>query len=365
MAIDREAQKQELLKRAQEDYNRSSGTGGKYFNPEADFILWKPSPTKGDPHIIDIIPYKIGPDQPPMLEGKKRTAYPGEWGFFLQISVHRNIGPVKQSVLCPAKNYGKPCPICEHISKLEDDGVDWDEYSNIATMERCLYNVVVMTNEKEQKKGIRIWDAAYKYSQEILKSLAQDARTGARIMYHSPDRDLGKSIQFEVEKDKFRKVYGHKFLDRNYDISDKLQEDAYVLDGLLELLPYKTISDLFYNNESSEPETQAQQSRTNQETTSQTSESQSGVRRGLRRQSQEDTQSSYNPCPQGLNFGADIDTTPYCEKQCEEAVYKKCCEAADRIEMEKKQKEEEERLAAEKAAASTGNPTGRRSLRRG
>lgn len=371
MAIDKEAQKQALLQRAQEDYNRGSGTGGKYYNAEIDFSLWKPGPTQGAPHIIDIIPYRIGRCQPPLIGGKgdKRNGKEGEWDFFFQITVHRHIGPAKQSIICPAKMWAKPCPICEHIERMQADGAEWEEFSNIATMERCLYNVVVMTDAKEQRKGIRIWDTPFKYAQAVFKTLALDARTGEKIMYQSPDAGIGRSIQFEVEKDQYRKVYGHKFLERNYDIAEELQINAHPLDELVELLPYQVIKDIFYgepddDQPSAVSRTASRPANQQQEQRQPDPPAAEGARRGLRRGGGADA--SINPCPKGMRFGEDIDTTPYCENECAEDTYKKCCEAADRIDMEKKQKAEEERIAAEKAlAASGGAGTGRRSLRRG
>lgn len=352
MARDRNAMKQNLLKRTEEDYNRQGGGGSKYFKPDADFISFRPQPAK-EPYIIDIIPYVVGSKQPPLaMEGKVRQ---GDDAYVLELEVHTNIGPGKQNILCPAKNFGKPCPICEHIDDLIRDGAEWEDYSAIATKKRCLYNVVNMTDAKQQAKGVQVWDVPYRYSQEKIKVLAKNPRTGGFVIFQHPDADTGKSISFEVAKDKYRTIQGHQFLDRNYDISDEILDKAHVLDEIIEEMPYETIQLIFAGAIEGEEEEKLPAAQVPNSSRSEAASEQSTTRRS--RNVSIDTS---NPCPKGFAFGAEIDKHDECQS-CADDKYKACCEKADMLDAEA---EAEKKRLAEEAAKASAAPAGRRLLRR-
>jgi hypothetical protein len=354
MARDRNAMKQNLLKRTEEDYNRQGGGGGKYFRSDADFISFRPQPSK-EPHIIDIVPYIVGSKQPPLaMEGKVRQ---GDDAYVLELEVHTSIGPGKQSILCPAKNYGKPCPICEHIEELIREGAEWEDYKAIAPKKRCLYNVINMTDAKQQAKGIQVWDVPYRYSQEKIKALAKNPRTGGFVIFQHPDADTGKSISFEVAKDTYRTIQGHQFLDRNYDIPDEILDKAHVLDELLEVMPYDNIK-LIFEGPVEAGETKSVAAPGPNSSQSETTSEQSTTRRN-----RNVTTDTSNPCPKGFAFGVEIDKHDECQS-CADDKYKACCEKADMLDAEAEA--EKKRLAEEAAKASTGSgaPAGRRLLRR-
>lgn len=357
MARDREKMKQELLKRTSDDYNRQSG-GTRHLRSDVDFPLWRPGVTKGDPHIIDIIPYVVGDKQPPLaMDGKVKA---GNEAYVLEVEVHQNIGPAKQYILCPAKNYGLACPICEHVEQMIRDGAEWEDYSDIATKRRCLYNVLVVTDEKSRSKGVQVWDVASRYSQDKIKLLAKNPRTGGYVIFQHPDADTGKSISFEISNDKFKTQQGHKFLDRNYDIPDEVLDQAFALDELLDLKSYDYIKNAFYGSsdvqESKSPEAGSRLSKN--EPAADNEPTLSG-RRSLRRPAQE---ASSNPCPFGHNFGHDVEKHKDCES-CEETTFQKCCEKADMIQIEEEERKKKEQEAA--AASNPGATPGRRLLRRG
>lgn len=348
---DREKMKQNLLKRTEDDYNRQGG-GSRHLRTDMDIPLWRPQTTKEDPHIIDVLPYIVGSKQPPLAMGGQVRQ--GDDAYVLEVDVHQNIGPGKQYILCPAKNYGKPCPICECIEQMVRDGAEWEDYSDIATKKRCLYNVVVMDTEKTKMKGVQIWEVSSFYSQDKIKLLCKNPRTGGFVIFQHPDADTGKSIAFEVAADKRKTHQGHKFLDRNYDIPDETLDQAFRLDELLMLQPYEYIKSAMLGGgeeEASEPRTSgASQEKAKEEPVQET-------RRGRDRAAA----STSNPCPNNLNFGIDIDSQECC-KACEDATYQKCCEKADQLDDEKKKAEEEAAKAA--AAAQNTGGGGRRLLRR-
>lgn len=245
MKIDRKAMREKLAKRTQESYERKDGgISVKYFNAESDLPLWKCDVTKDEPHIIDIIPFKAG-DNFPQID-RRNPIEKGEDVYVLDIFVHTNVGPGKEMVVCPTKNYSQPCPICEEIERMiNEDGAEWEDYSTLAAKRRCAYNIICYDTDKQEKKGIQIWEVSHKYSEKILTALAKNsaARGGGVIAYSDPSKGVGQSISFEVAGDTYRTVSGHKLLPRDYDIADDIIESAYSLDDHIVVLSYDEIKE--------------------------------------------------------------------------------------------------------------------------
>lgn len=327
--FDRKRAKEELLKRQQESYDRKDGEiGTKYFKTDIAIPFWKCPVTKDEPHIIDIIPFVAGGHYPQI--GKTPTKK-GDPTYLLEAWVHTNIGPGKEMILCPAKNYGRPCPICEEVDRLADEGKEWEDYSSIAPKRRCVYNVVVMDGGKEEKKGVQIWEVSHKYSEKLIQPAAKAPRGGGLIPFSDPD--IGKSIAFEVLNDTYRTIQGHKLVDRDYNISDEVLDAAFTLDELLLELPYEEIDKIFSGNVEKET---------------------SGSEQGSRTRGKQEV----DECPHVDDaWGKMIDKLEECEK-CE--LYDKCGREADKLEAEEKAKKEEERKKAEAEKQESGGEVRRR-----
>ena len=110
--FNRNKAKEELLKRTQESSERREGDASmRYFRSDLDLPLWGAKPTKEDPHIIDIIPFIAGENYPTKID-KRHAIKKGDYVYLLELYVHTNIGPGKEWIVCPTKNYGNSCPIC-------------------------------------------------------------------------------------------------------------------------------------------------------------------------------------------------------------------------------------------------------------
>lgn len=376
---DRRAMREELAKRTQESHERKDGDVFlKYFLSDSDLPMWKCGVTKDDPHIIDIIPFLAGPNFP--TGSSKYQIKPGTPVYVLDLYVHQNIGPGEAWIVCPAKNYGKPCPVCEDIERRKRKGEEWDDYSDIAPKRRCVYNVICYDNKKEEDKGIQIWEVSHRYSEKAFQALAKNARTGDVISFCSPDKD-GKSISFEVSDDDFRTIGGHKFLDRDYEITDDVLDQAYILDEQIALLTYKEIENLYFGeDEKPEPETRSRgrsreeepepetrgrgRGRGREEEPEKDTETDKETRGGGRlsrrtrpenedKPAEEETtkrgrggsegssRKSKNTCPvEGGNFGLDIDMY----KECEEcSLYSKCADESEEIEKKRREQRDANR----------------------
>ncbi len=228
-AYDREKMKKELLNRTKSSYDRKDGdVNSKYFSPDVELKYYRPQPTKGTPHIIDILPFIAGGNFPSKTSDIKK----GDWAYVLDLYIHSNVGPGKTMVVCPARNYGNPCPICDEVESLMASGVDWNDIP-FAPKRRCSYNVLVMDDAKTEAQGIQVWEVSYGYSEKLIVSLARSPRGGGFVAFADPDKTIGKSIAFDVDNDTYKKITGHRFEQRDYDIPEEFLEKAHILDELI------------------------------------------------------------------------------------------------------------------------------------
>lgn len=347
MAYDREAARAQLLKRTTEAFDRrDGGVSFKYFKADSGMPLWSAKPTKDNSHILDILPYTVGSNYP-LLDGR-RVINKGDYTYKLDIEVHQGIGPGKIWVVCPAKNYGLPCPICEDIAAQSDAGVEWDQLKGKATKRRCAFNVLIYDGKNDEK--IQVWEVSHRFSDKPILLQAKSPRTGGIEVFHDPD--CGKSISFEVANDEYKTIQGHKLLPRDYTIPDDILDKCYVLDEEIILMTYDQIGNAYFVTPTPVASSQEQKSEPAQES-----------RRQRQSQPEEVKETPKNSCPHGHDFGNDIDRKDECGK-CK--AYDPCAEEADRI-TEKVKAERAAKRNAENTSsdtADTGTVAGQRKLRR-
>lgn len=321
---DRKILKDELIKRTQESDDRKEGEGlQKYFKDDADLTFVKFGPTKEEPHIMDIIPFIAGNNMPEFMKVKE-----GKPAYYLDIYVHQSIGPTKTWIVCPNKSYNEACPICEHINELEKEGKEWEDFAEIAPKRRCVYNIINLTTPKEEKKGIQIYESSHKYSEKLIQNAAKNPRGGGSVPFSHPDKDVGQSISFSVDSDKFRTVSGHRLVQRTEDISDEILENAHILDQIIVRLSYKEIERIFNRTPDDDSPKKDEEERGKEKDVDEDKiESRSGDRE------REKETKSKNKCPENANFGVDIDEIKACDS-CE--VYTKCAEESNRLEDERR-----------------------------
>jgi hypothetical protein len=244
MGVDREKMKQDLLNRTKESYDRKDGEAGQnHFDPELEIPFWKPGTTQGKPHIIDTIPFLAGPNFPTNVP---RPVREGDFAYVLDLWVHKAVGPGKATVVCPARNYGKRCPVCEDVENLMT--TTGQEYLDIPhhAKRQCTYNVLVMDDAVTEAKGVQVWDVSHKYSEKAIASLAISARGGGYIAFSSPEKGIGKSIAFDVAKDKYKTISGHRFEERNYDIPQEILDQAIPLDTIIKIYTAEELIEILY-----------------------------------------------------------------------------------------------------------------------
>jgi len=352
-AYDREKMKKELLNRTKSSYDRKDGdVNSKYFSPDVELKYYRPQPTKGTPHIIDILPFIAGGNFPSKTSDIKK----GDWAYVLDLYIHSNVGPGKTMVVCPAKNYGNPCPICDEVESLMASGVDWNDIP-FAPKRRCSYNVLVMDDAKTEAQGIQVWEVSYGYSEKLIVSLARSPRGGGFVAFADPDKTIGKSIAFDVDNDTYKKITGHRFEQRDYDIPEELLGKAHILDELIVIHDAEQLTRILFGSAgkseegSSLPETEQPYRSLRDQSVKPEGPPTSSLKSKPRLTPVAET--AKDKCEFGAQFGVDYGKYGECEK-CEKA--QPCAEAADRADAAKKTEPVKE--------ASQPAATGRRTLLR-
>lgn len=242
---------QELQNRTKQSYETKDDLGmyGDIFKPGVSFHQWKP---KAGKHYFDIVPYLMTENHPLVVKGKEKA---GMWGYVLQIFRHSNVGVGKDQIVCPAKTFGRPCPICEE-GQLQRDYIETEAQKNAwkdkyGASKRDLYNVVVGDNDETWNMGVQVFEVSDFYMEAKLSELAQTARTGPVNYAHF---SLGKCIGFTLGSDELKTISGHVFEDRlidgkPYEITDAFLDQAHVLEDLIHVLSYDEIKKMFWGDE--------------------------------------------------------------------------------------------------------------------
>ena len=163
-----------------------------------------------------------------------------------------------------AKTHNKRCPVCEYQAFLRDTEASDDEIKRWNPTRRTYYNVLVYDNEKEQAKGVQIFDIAHYYMEPELLALSRPrsrggVETGEKIFFSSPDKD-GKSIAFTREGTRRNTTYkAFKFIDRDYDLEEEILKQAKCLDEIIHIPTYEEVKEALYlglpdGKEEAEPE---------------------------------------------------------------------------------------------------------------
>lgn len=374
-AYDRKAMQNQILSRTQNSYDRKEGdASSKYFRTDIPFKMWRVTPTKTSPHIIDIVPFIAG-NKCPTKFGNMR---PGEWAYVLDLYCHQNVGPGKAMVVCPARNYGEPCCICEDVDILIQQGIEWNDIPH-APKRRCVYNVLVMDTAETEALGIQIWEVSFEYSEKAIVGLAKSPRGGGLVAFADPSKELGRSIVFDVGSDTYKKITGHRFEMREYDIPDEILEMAIPLDELIVVHDNEELKKMMWG--SAGRPTQPQEAAV-KEVIQQPSSLRSTLRsRGTNvianNEGESATPAVATPEPQklptelacefGAEFGSDYGKYGECDT-CEKA--QKCAEAADRKDAGKTKprltakQAAEESVAVQEEVPPAATSTGRRTLLR-
>lgn len=369
MAVDREAMRQkmreQLLERTKKGTSKRGGFRSKLFKEEFSGDLKFFSCKDGD-HIVDIIPYFAG-DEDPLVEAGKIT-------YNFSFYIHRNIGPTgDQVVLCPLETFGEPCPICEHVKVLKKEGAAKTTWQPLTSKPRTLYNVICYDSEKEEQKGVQIWDVSYFYMEKHLAKLARGPmqRGGKRggglsIEPNIPFADIeeGRSICFSVDSQgrDYPEYSAHQFEKRDYVIEDDILAQVYVFDGMVYKPTYEEIYSIYWGESpdgeqseefiSQEKKEVKQPSKTVRKKEVKEEVQEEEIQEEVKSPSKSKSTKTF-VCPHGANFGADANEYEECD-DCK--IWEDCVAAqtqSDKPEEDQPEEDPEEVIKPRKRKETT------------
>jgi hypothetical protein len=197
---------------------------------------------EGD-HLLDILPFAAGSDFPLDPNTGEPIVTEGDLAYVLDVRVHQNVGSMKAPYVCPYENFGLPCPICEFI---KDNDLDTDEWKKVSPKRRVFYQIWLHNSRETEKKGIMLWEMSHYSMEEKLAAIAALPRGGGAINFS--DHDEGKSIAFTRKGSGATNTQylGHRFIDRELKIPDKLLDMTFPLDQMVKMHPtYEEIEEAF------------------------------------------------------------------------------------------------------------------------
>jgi hypothetical protein len=196
----------------------------------------------GKSMFFDILPYEVTDKNHPDKKSIEQTD--GLWYRrpFLVHSIPN--GEHTDKVVCPT-SFGKPCPICEYVKQMKDNGTSFEELKPFKAKERNLY-VVIPYGHKEMEEKPYIWDDTQWYFQKMLNDeLAENSDNEC-----FPDLENGLMLKVRFSDDTYNNKPAPKptridFKDREENGGQQYTEEILKtipnLDEVLIVLSYKEL----------------------------------------------------------------------------------------------------------------------------
>jgi len=211
--------KEGLQKRTEQATGSRGGKWKPIFLSTAKFEKW--TCKEGD-HVIDIIPYLDDDDI---------------FQYKLEVLVHQRIGPDEGNYICPKTFDSKAnCALCDlrSMAQAEDNEAMADL---LRPRERVIYNIVCYDNNKEEDKGVQVWEASGYLAEDNFQAAAKKRQKGgvsSKISFADPDD--GRTISFERTGSGVGTRYiGFVMEERDEPISDDILDEAYILEDLIDI----------------------------------------------------------------------------------------------------------------------------------
>lgn len=307
-------------------YN-SRGSGGKgacdWSKHSGGVKFYKP---KEGVNKINIIPYEIKDDLHPLVRVGKRKV--GDLSYVMDIWVHQRVGPGEAAIVCPSKNYGKACPLCEAQDACYKKG-DEEGAKEFKASRRVYYNVEDVVDPDE---GVQVFDVShFKFEKELIGAAKRKGEEGAIVRFADPDMKTGKVIKCYGEKEKsggyeVMNFKDFEFIDRKTDSVDGLIDDAISFDELLTLHTYDEIVEVMTGVDSDEPKTKKKPVEDDEPAPKSRKKEPEPEEEDEKPKTKKHVEEDEGPvCAFKHTFGKDNDKFPECENDCDQ--WKACARA--------------------------------------
>lgn len=195
---------------------------------------------------LDILPYVVKDPNHPDRDDEYEIATPGTLWYKRPYMLHRNIGPNKESIVCPGRN----CPICAHRRELieQGSGYDDDAVKALKPAMRNLY-VVIPKGHKKYDEVPHIWDISQAlFQQKLNEEIAEnedyetfpDLEEGYTLTIRFSEEQLGKNKYFDTSRIDFKP--------RREPYDESILDQIPCLDDVLVVLSPKAIEAIFYGD---------------------------------------------------------------------------------------------------------------------
>jgi len=232
-------------------------------------------------HFMDIVPYLRGEQDPDVvsriIKPDGTPFVPGDPSYILIYSVHFNVGPRREPMLCLADTFGFPCPECEYRLELERfPKSNWkeaweDPHGNrmppLKEFSPNRRNAYLVFDRDQESKGLQVLDCSFFYMEEKLQGLASSQRGTEYIAYADPmeGRHGGRHVLFTVAKKTFTGAGGgsvtamefknHQFQIRETPVPEAILRQAMEirLDAALIVPTYEEVHAAFHGADGYQP----------------------------------------------------------------------------------------------------------------
>lgn len=239
----------------QTDTRESSGGVGRqgYMNYASCGLKFFKMAEPGTYHDLNILPWKIGTkNHPEVVAGNAQV---GDWDYVLDLMVHTRIGPGQGDYICPKKNFGKPCPICERADDLWKNDDTKDEARKLFARRKCTYLVQELDENFHAKSETPlIFDVSHMVFSKELQSRATSCLRGKGVVNFADPGDEGKVVSFSVNEatmgngKKFKEAGNFEFNERVEEISDEILEKCPSLDKMMVVKSYDQLKAALYGD---------------------------------------------------------------------------------------------------------------------
>lgn len=198
---------------------------------------------KGGTQRFRVVPYEVSVKKHP------QGIEPGDFWYEKLYGIHYKIGPGEQTVICPKKTIGAPCPICEEYSRLQKDpDIDDDVKKQFKPRVRQLFNVFI-------KDEVQLLDHSF---HNFGKELEEEIREGDEEFanFACPDEGFLLKVRWSEEDLGGNKFYKAGRIDFEEDdpLEDEILEEALDLDKIVPILSYEAIEEILKGREEDEDE---------------------------------------------------------------------------------------------------------------
>ena len=191
----------------------------------------------GTYHDLNILPWRIGTkNHPEVVAGNAKV---GDYDYVLDLMVHTRIGPNNGDYICPKKNFGKPCPICDRADELWKNEDTKDEARALFAKRKCVYLVQELDDKfRAKSEKPMIYETAHATFSKELQSRATSCLRGKGVVNFA-DPDEGKVVSFSVNEGtmgsgkKFKQAGNFEFNERTEEVSDEILEACPSLDTMM------------------------------------------------------------------------------------------------------------------------------------